>query len=65
MLIAPEFATLLKDPLNALRGDHLYIVVNGQFSEAPPTTRIRTLAIVKRGIAAGLQSASRASVERL
>jgi hypothetical protein len=60
LFIAPEIAGYLTDPLTALRGGSLYVVVNGQLGTIPQTTRVRTLPIFKRGLVAAFRSNARA-----
>jgi hypothetical protein len=62
MFIAPEIASILPDRLGALRGANVYVIANGQYGAATITTRLRTLAITKRGIEASLHSSTRGAV---
>jgi hypothetical protein len=63
LFVAPEIAGFLPDPLPALRGANLYLIFNTQLAAAPETTRIGTLAILKRGIDAGLRSGKLADLQ--
>jgi hypothetical protein len=62
MFIAPEIASVLPDQLGALRGANVYVIANAQYGAATTTTRVRTLAITKRGIEASLHSSTRGAV---
>jgi hypothetical protein len=61
--IAPEIAGFLPGQIALLRGANLYVILNEQLSATPATTPIGTLAIIKRGIAAGLNSGARADLQ--
>ncbi|MBS0395759.1 MAG: patatin-like phospholipase family protein [Proteobacteria bacterium] len=63
LFVAPEVALLVPDALTALQGATVYVIANTQFADAPETVRPRTLAILRRSVAAALQSDSRAAVE--
>jgi hypothetical protein len=62
MFIAPEIASVLPDQLGGLRGANIYVIANGQYGATTITTRVRTLAITKRGIEASLHSSTRGAV---
>ncbi len=63
VFIAPEVALLVPDALAALEGASVYVIANTQFAYPPETVPPRTLAILRRSVAAALQSDSRAAVE--
>jgi hypothetical protein len=63
LFVMPAIAGYLPDPLTALRGANLYVIVNGQLDAATQTTRIGTLAIFKRGIDAGLRRGAMADLQ--
>ncbi len=63
LFVAPEIAGFLPDPLTPLRGASLYVIVNGQLGTNPHMTPIGALEIVKRGIAAGMNSGARAELQ--
>jgi Patatin-like phospholipase len=62
MFIAPEIASILPDQLRGLRGANIYVMANGQYGAVTKTTRVRTTAIIKRGIQASLHSSTRGAV---
>jgi hypothetical protein len=62
MFIAPEIASILPDQLGGLRGANIYVIANGQYGATTITTRLRTLAITKRGLEASLHSSTRGAV---
>ena len=62
LFIAPEIASILPDQLVGLRGANIYVIANGQYGAATITTRVRTMAIAKRGIEASLHSSTRGAV---
>jgi hypothetical protein len=62
LFIAPEIASVLPDRLAGLRGANIYVVANGQYGATTITTRVRTMAITKRGIEASLHSSTRGAV---
>jgi len=62
LFIAPEIASVLPDQLAGLRGGNIYVVANGQYGATTITTRVRTMAITKRGIKASLHSSTRGAV---
>ena len=62
LFIAPEIASILPDRLGGLRGANIYVMANGQYGATTITTRVRTHAIVKRGIQASLHSSTRGAV---
>jgi hypothetical protein len=62
MFIAPEIASVLPDELAGLRGANIYVIANGRYGTPTITTRVRTLAIAKRGIEASLQSSTRGAI---
>src|ERR1700722_4476062 len=62
LFIAPEIASVLPDQLAGLRGGNIYVVANGQYGATTITTRVRTMAITKRGIEASLHSSTRGAV---
>lgn len=59
MFIAPEIAAILPDQLRGLRGANVYVMANEQYGAATVTTRLRTPAILKRGVQAALHSSTR------
>jgi hypothetical protein len=61
--VAPEIAGFMPDPLTTLRGANLYVIFNTPLAAASQTTPIGTLAIIKRGIDAGLRSGKLASLQ--
>jgi hypothetical protein len=63
LFFIPDVAAILPDPIDSLRGGHLYILVNGPFQTAGATIRRQTFAIVKRSAVAAYQSGTRAAVE--
>lgn len=62
MFIAPEIASILPDQLRGLRGSNIYVMTNEQYGAATITTRVRTPAIIKRGVQAALHSSTRGAV---
>ena len=62
MFIAPEIASILPDQLRGLRGANVYVMANEQNSATTITTRVRTSAIIKRGVQAALHSSTRGAV---
>jgi predicted acylesterase/phospholipase RssA len=62
LFIAPEIASVLPDQLAGLHGANIYVVANGQYGAPTITTRVRTMAIAKRGIEASLHSSTRGAV---
>lgn len=62
MFIAPEIASILPDQLRGLRGANVYVMANEQNSATTITTRVRTPAILKRGVQAALHSSTRGAV---
>ena len=62
LFIAPEIASLLPDQLAGMRGANIYVIANGQYGATTITTRMRTTAIIKRGIEASLHSSTRGAV---
>jgi len=63
LFIAPELINLLPDRLSGLRGANIYAIVNGQLAVTAKTVDGGTIALVKRGVAASLQSGSRLAIE--
>jgi hypothetical protein len=62
LFIAPEIASVMPDQLAGLRGANIYVIANGQYGAPTITTRVRTMAITKRGIEASLHSSTRGAV---
>lgn len=62
LFIAPEIASVLPDQLAGLHGANIYVIANGQYGATTITTRVRTMAITKRGIEASLHSSTRGAV---
>jgi hypothetical protein len=65
IFIAPEIAFVLPDQLRDLRGANIYVIANGQYGVATVTTRVRTAAIINRGIEASLHSSTRGAIYAL
>jgi hypothetical protein len=63
LFIAPEILNVLPDRLTELRGANIYAIVNGQLGVPTETVDSGTLAVVKRSVAAVLQSNSRLAIE--
>jgi patatin-like phospholipase/acyl hydrolase len=53
--IGPDIAEFVPNASTTLRGGNLYVILNEQLGATTKTTPIRTLAIFKRAIAAGIQ----------
>ncbi len=62
-LFAPEMVSIMPVTLASLHGGNIYVIVNGQLRDADKTTPMRAVSIVKRSVAAGLNSDIRARVE--
>ncbi len=62
-LFAPEVVSIMPVTLSSLHGGNIYVIVNGQLRDADETTPVRTVSILKRSVAAGLNSDVRARVE--
>jgi hypothetical protein len=63
LFFIPDVAAILPEPLDALRGGHLYILINGSVRAQATTTRAQTLSILERSAVATLQGGTRAAVE--
>jgi len=59
LLVAPEAALFSMESARWLRGDNLYLIINGQLGATHQTTQLGTLPIIKRGLAALAHSAVR------
>jgi hypothetical protein len=59
LLVAPEAALFPMESARWLRGENLYLIINGQFGATHQTTQLGTLPIIKRGFAALAHSAMR------
>jgi len=62
LFIAPEIASVLPDQLKDLRGANIYVIANDQYGAPTISTRVRTIAILKRGVQASLHSTTRGAV---
>jgi len=63
LFFLPDLAALLPNPLEALYGGQLYVLINGPIRASAQTTRDQTLSILKRSAAATLQGGTRAAIE--
>ena len=63
LFVTSEIALLSRDEFSSLAGAQVYVVVNGQLSGTPETTRLRTVAVLARGLSAGLMHLSRRTVD--
>ena len=63
LFFIPDVAAILPEPLDVLRGGHLYILINGSVRAQATTTRAQTISILKRSAVATLQGGTRAAVE--
>lgn len=61
--VAPSPGDMAKDPADRTHGARLYVLIDGQLSEQPRATRLRTTAIVSRSVAAGLNTMMRTTLE--
>lgn len=62
LFIAPEIVSVLPDQLKELRGANIYVIANGQYGAPTISTRVRSIAILKRGVQASLHSTTRGAV---
>ena len=62
MFIAPEMAAVAPEALAGTERINVYVIVNGQLAARQKTTRIRSLSLVSRSIAANLLHNDRAAV---
>jgi hypothetical protein len=61
--IASEIAQLAPQTLEPLRGAHVFVLVNGQLSTFPQTTRERPIAVLTRSFSAALMHSSRRALD--
>lgn len=59
LFVAPDAALFPMGPVPWLRGENLYLIINGQLGGAQQTTRLGTLPIIKRSLDALVHSAMR------
>jgi hypothetical protein len=59
LFVAPEAALFPMESVQWLRGDNLYLIINGQLDSPHQTTQLGTLPVIKRGLAALAHSAMR------
>lgn len=62
LFIAPEIVSVLPDQLKELRGANIYVIANGQYGAPTISTRVRSIAILKRGVQASPHSTTRGAV---
>lgn len=63
LFVAPELAAIVPHALDDLAGANVYVLVNGQFGALAETTPRRTIPILRRSVAAGLEGEARRAVE--
>ena len=63
LFIAPEIAAIVPHALDDLTGANVYVLVNGRFGALAETTPRRTIPILRRSVAAGLEGEARRAVE--
>jgi len=63
LLVATGIVAILPDELEPLRGANMYVVVNGKLRAVEETTPVNTLSILRRSVAAALESNTRSAVE--
>jgi hypothetical protein len=61
--VAPSPVDMAKDSADPTHGGRLYVLIDGQLSEHPRATRLRTTAILSRSVAAGLNTMMRTTLE--
>jgi len=62
LFFIPDLAAILPDPLDDVRGGHIYILVNGTVGTTEIATRNHALSILKRSVASTMEGNLRAAI---